>query len=67
MTDFEKFCEFLGVDPANLPSKKTKPMNQEALQLYRLMENFQEAGFTREEAFHLFMFFLGEGRKEIDE
>lgn len=54
MTDLEKLYAALGIDPANIPSKKTHDLEADtmdlAMTMYKVFNVFQKVGFKRPEA-----------------
>lgn len=54
MTDLEKLYEALGIDPENIPAKKTNDLESDtmdlAMTMYKVFNVFQKVGFKRPEA-----------------
>ena len=61
MTDIEKIFEALGIDPDKIPRKPTVDDNirEAAVELHKLHEIFQSAGFTNDQAFELIKIVFG--------
>ena len=55
MTELEKLCEALGIDPSKVPKKPTvdDSMRDAVVELYKLYTIFVDAGFTNDQAFEL--------------
>ena len=55
MTELEKLCEALGIDPSKVPKKPTvdDSIRDSASALHKLYEVFVDAGFTNDQAFEL--------------